>query len=243
MADHCPPVAAALPNRLRQGLQAAWPICFGYVPIGLAFGVLASQAGLSLLQIGLMSLIVFAGSSQFIAVSMLQSSASPLAIVTTTFVVNLRHVLMSAALAMHLRGTAKLPLAGFAYGVTDESFAVNQARFVGGVWDLHRSMVVNTTANWVWIASTVAGGALGTLLPAGALGLDYALTAMFIGLLTMQLRSRLSAWVALLAGVLAGVLASYLPGNLHVVAAAAIAATVGTMVKRQGGKRSTRAVI
>lgn len=222
---------------LRQGLQAAWPICFGYVPIGLAFGVLASKAGVSLTQIGLMSLLVFAGSSQFIAVSMLHGGASPLAIVSTTLVVNLRHVLMSASLAMHVRGAPRLRLAAFAYGVTDESFAVNQARFMTGAWDLPRSMVVNTVANWVWIGCTVAGGAVGELLPAGVLGLDYALTAMFIGLLTMQLRSRLSIWVALLAGGLAGLLAPLLPGNVHVVAAAAIAATVATVLKRWGGRR------
>ncbi len=52
------------------GIAAAWPICLGYAPIGLAFGVLAQKAGLTPLEIGLMSVIVFAGSSQFIAVSM-----------------------------------------------------------------------------------------------------------------------------------------------------------------------------
>jgi len=56
-------------STLKDGIRAAWPICLGYVPIGLAFGVLAQKAGLSPLAIGLMSLLVFAGSSQFIAVA------------------------------------------------------------------------------------------------------------------------------------------------------------------------------
>ena len=82
----------------KEGLNAGWPICLGYVPIGMAFGVLAQKAGLTPLQIGLMSIMVFAGSAQFIAVSMLTGGASVPAIITTTFVVNLRHVLMSSAL-------------------------------------------------------------------------------------------------------------------------------------------------
>jgi predicted branched-subunit amino acid permease len=61
---------------IRDGVAAAWPICLGYAPIGLAFGVLAQKAGLTPAEIGLMSLLVFAGSAQFIAVSMLSGGAS-----------------------------------------------------------------------------------------------------------------------------------------------------------------------
>ena len=61
---------------LKEGLNAGWPICLGYLPIGMAFGVLAQKAGLTPVQIGMMSILVFAGSSQFIAVSMLAAGAS-----------------------------------------------------------------------------------------------------------------------------------------------------------------------
>ena len=59
---------------LKEGLNAGWPICLGYLPIGMAFGVLAQKAGLTPFQIGLMSIMVFAGSAQFIAISMLASN-------------------------------------------------------------------------------------------------------------------------------------------------------------------------
>ena len=114
---------------IKAGLHAGWPICLGYVPIGMAFGVLAQKAGLTPFQIGLMSILVFAGSAQFIAVSMLTGGASAPAIIATTFVVNLRHVLMSSALAIYLRTAHRGLLALFAYGVTDESFAVNLPLF------------------------------------------------------------------------------------------------------------------
>ncbi len=127
---------------LKEGLNAGWPICLGYLPIGMAFGVLAQKAGLTPLQIGLMSIMVFAGSAQFIAVAMLAGGASAPAIITTTFVVNLRHVLMSSALAVYLRAAHRGLLALYAYGVTDESFAVNLPRFNAGNWSLSRALVV-----------------------------------------------------------------------------------------------------
>ena len=136
-----------------QGAAAAWPICLGYMPIGLAFGVLAQKAGLLPLEIGLMSVIVFAGSSQFIAVSMLAAGASIFSIVATTFMVNLRHFLMSSALAVYMKNADRKKLSFFAYGVTDESFAVNLSKFRDSAWDLdsalgHRRSIYPRACLW-----------------------------------------------------------------------------------------------
>ena len=188
----------------KEGLNAGWPICLGYVPIGMAFGVLAQKAGLTPLEIGLMSIMVFAGSAQFIAVSMLTAGASAPAIITTTFVVNLRHVLMSSALAVYLRTAHRGLLALYAYGVTDESFAVNLPRFNAGGWSLSRALVVNHAANLTWFISTVAGGISGRFIPEGAFGIDYSLIAMFICLLIYQIRMLVHLITALIAGLVGG---------------------------------------
>ena len=217
---------------IKQGAAGAWPICLGYVPIGLAFGVLAQKAGLTPLETGLMSILVFAGSSQFIAVSMISSGASALSIVLTTFVVNLRHFLMSSALAVHLRGTSLKKLALFSYGVTDESFAVNMNRFNTGPWDVNRSLTLNQVANATWVVSTVAGGFSGQFIPDGALGIDYALIAMFICLLVFQLRGGIYIVTAVIAGGVAVALSLVLPGNLYVVLASVVAATAGVVIKK-----------
>jgi 4-azaleucine resistance transporter AzlC len=217
---------------IRSGLNAGWPICLGYLPIGMAFGVLAQKSGLTPLQIGLMSIIVFAGSSQFIAVSMLAGGASALAIITTTFVVNLRHVLMSSALAVYLRAAHRGLLALFAYGVTDESFAVNLPRFNAHTWSLPRALVVNHAANLTWFVSTVAGGIGGRFIPEGALGIDYALVAMFICLLIYQIRKRIHLLTAVIAGLTAVGLALVVPGNTYIVIASIVAATVGVVIQR-----------
>ncbi|MBN2186901.1 MAG: AzlC family ABC transporter permease [Dehalococcoidia bacterium] len=216
-----------------QGLIAAWPICLGYIPLGLAFGVVAQKAGLYPLEIGFMSLLVFAGSSQFIAVSMLSSGAGAASIIFTTFAVNLRHFLMSSSLALHLGSVKKRILPLFAYGVTDESFAVNLSKFKSENWDIRRGFIVNHISNFTWVTSTVVGGYCGQFIPAEAFGVDYALIAMFIGLLAFQLRGRKYVITAVIAGALAIIFSLILPGNFHIVLASVLATTLGVVFTRR----------
>ncbi|MCK8602029.1 AzlC family ABC transporter permease [Desulfoferrobacter suflitae] len=222
---------------LLEGLRTSWPICMGYFPIGLAFGVLGQKAGLNPFQIGMMSLLVFAGSSQFIAVSMLSSGAEVMSIAMTTFVINLRHFLMSSSLVVYLQQAGWKFLSAFAYGITDESFAVNMTRFRANEWGKYRALAVNQWANAAWVASTVIGGMGGEFIPAGSFGIDYALSAMFIALLVFQLRGRIYVMTALLAGVLAVALALLIPGNSYVVLASLLAATAGFALKKYAQKK------
>ncbi len=215
------------------GVKAAWPIFLGYVPIAAAFGVLAQKAGLGVLDVGLMSLLVFAGSAQFIAVSMLDGGAGASAVVATTFVVNLRHLLMSSALAPHLSRVRHSRLALVAYGITDESFAVNHARFSRGGWHWRPALVVNQTSCAVWVAGTMIGAWAGRFIPQGAFGIDYALIAMFLCLLVFQLRGRRHAFTAVIAGALAVALSLVLPGNAYIIIATVAAATIGSLARRR----------
>jgi len=226
-------VKAGTRPEIIHGLIAAWPICLGYVPIGLAFGVLAQKAGLHPFEIGIMSLLVFAGSSQFIAISMLSNGAGAAPIIATTFVVNLRHFLMSSSLAIHMGSVKKRTLSLFAYGVTDESFAVNLSRFRDGNWDIKRGLIVNHAANITWIMCTIIGGYGGQFIPPKAFGIDYALTAMFICLLVFQLRGRKYVITAAIAGVLAIILSLTVPGNLYIILASILAATLGVVFTKR----------
>ncbi len=229
--------ASSKPSNLG-ALPSAIPIWAGYIAIGIPFGALARQTGLSPIEIALMSVIVFAGSSQFIAVSMFASGASILPIIITTFFINLRHLLMSSSLALHVKGSSKPLLSLFAYGVTDETFAVNLTRFAEGHWDMRRSLIVNHTSNIVWITSTIVGSYLGDLIPRGALGIDYALTAMFIGLLVYQMKGSLILLVSIISGLLAMIFCMVLPGAWFVVLSSVIAATIGVALTRCNVARS-----
>jgi len=218
---------------LRQGAAAAWPICLGYFPIGLALGVLAQKAGLPWWAVAMMSVLVFAGSAQFICVAMLSAGASTPAIVLTTFVVNLRHILMSSALAVYLQGVNRAFLALYSYGVTDESFAVNLTRFRMGDWGRWQALVVNHLANAVWIMATSCGALVGQFVPQGALGVDYALTGMFICLLVFQLQGRLYIVTGLLAAAMSVAWYLLIPGDSYIVGASISAATIGYLLKRR----------
>lgn len=225
--------------RLSDGARAASPICLGYLPVGLAFGVLAQKAGLSAGQIGLMSAVVFAGSSQFTALLLLGQGAALPSVVATTFVVNLRHLLMSSALAAPLQGIGARFSALFGHGVTDETFAVNLVRFRESGWDPLRALAVNLVSQAAWVGSSVAGAFAGQFVPRGALGIDYALPAMFLCLLVLQIRSRVHALVALLSGILAAVVYVAVPGNGHVIAASVAASLAGLVVlRRQAAKHA-----
>jgi len=217
---------------LLAGVAAAWPICIGFIPIGLSLGVLAQKSGLAPWQMGLMSLLVFAGGSQFIAIAMLTAGSSLAAIVTTTFMVNLRHLLMSSALSVHFPGASRRFLALFAYGVTDESFAVHMARFNQGGWDRRSARVLNQVTNITWIVCTVAGAYVGQFIPAGAMGIDYALTGMFICLLVFQLRGPIFVATAVIAAFCSVLAYLCLPGNAYVIVASCTAATAGFFLKR-----------
>ena len=218
---------------LKQGAAAAWPICLGYFPIGLALGVLAQQAGLPWWSVALMSLLVFAGSAQFICVAMLETKASIPAIILTTFFVNLRHLLMSSALAVYMPGIRRRFLALYSYGVTDESFAVNMTRFRSGDWDRWRALTVNHLANATWILATIFGVLVGQFVPQGAFGIDYALTGMFICLLVFQLQGRIYIITGLLAAIISVAWYLLIPGDSYIIGAAVSAATIGYFLQRR----------
>jgi len=234
MADPSP---KGQPGAIRAGLAAAWPICLGFFPIGLSLGVLAEKSGLAPWQMALMSLLVFAGGSQFIAVAMLETSGAPAAIVITTFMVNLRHLLMSSSLSLHFPAASRRFLALFAYGVTDESFAVNMARFNGGNWNRISALTLNQATNATWLFCTVLGTYVGQFIPVGGYGIDYALTGMFICLLVFQLKNAVFAATAVFAALCSVLAYLWLPGNAYVIVASCLAATAGFALKRAVRKR------
>lgn len=216
-----------------KGVHRALPIVLGYVPIGFAYGVLAGKSGLSDANTLLMSLIVFAGSSQFIAVGLFASGTGPAAVILTTFVVNLRHMLMAASLAPYLSGWKKRYLAFFSYELTDETFALHSAACTTLVDCKLEAISLNMTAQASWVVGTILGivasGLIGDVKP---LGLDYALAAMFIGLLVGQCENKVRVVTAIVAGAIATGL--YLLGfqQFHIIIATVLGATFGLGVEQ-----------
>jgi 4-azaleucine resistance transporter AzlC len=204
--------------RFRDGLVASLALVPSVFVYGSVFGGLAVQAGLHPVEIWLMSALVFAGASQFVAVPMIAGGASPWAVIVTTYVVNMRHYLMAATLAPSFRGFRRLGLAAVAHVVNDESFAIAVTRS-------------RPPDAWIYVGSAVAictaflgGVGTGTLL--GGLvadprryGFDFAFPAVFLALVAAQLQRRSDWLVAAASAVLATAIAVRLPGNWHIVIA------------------------
>ncbi len=221
------------PRPWLKGMLQAVPIVLGYIPVGFAYGVLAQKAGISTLNTILMSIIVYAGSAQLIAVSLIASGIAPLSIILTTFIVNLRHMLMSAALSPHLQEWRKPELAGFAYELTDESFAIHTTRLSDDSIPKAETFAINITAQLSWILGTglgiVGGQMIAEIEP---FALDYALPAMFIALLVMQIKNNIQLSVAILSGLAS--VALYLLGlnQWYVILATILGATMGVVLER-----------
>jgi 4-azaleucine resistance transporter AzlC len=211
-------------RREPSAFSQALPIVLGYLPVGFAYGVLAVKAGLSVANTGLMSILVFAGSGQLIGVDMLGAGAPPLSVIATTLVVNLRHVLFSAALSPYLRGWPKRRIARFCYQLTDETFALHATRFHNQQQSTAKTLAINMFTQSAWVVGSLAGAVAGGFVPdVKPFGLDFALAAMFAVLLVGQLLSPAHVLAGVLGAAIALVL-SQTPAAPYAILTAAIAA-------------------
>jgi 4-azaleucine resistance transporter AzlC len=218
----------------RAGFVACMPLWLGAAPFGAIYAVSALAAGLSWAQTLAMSLTVFAGASQFTAVGLFAAATPPLTIVLTTLVVNARHALLAASVAPFVRQQRPATKALLAFQLTDESYAIGMRRWLAGNGSVAFQFGSNLSLYVVWQTSTLAGLALGALLPdPAAYGLDLIFPLTFIGLLVPLLRERVSMGVAALAAVLAIAGAMLLPGSWYILLAGIVASGVGAVLSRK----------
>ncbi|TJY41120.1 AzlC family ABC transporter permease [Cohnella pontilimi] len=221
-----------------RGVRDCIPTLLGYLSIGFASGIIAKSAGLSVAEIALLSILVYAGSAQFIFAGMIASNHSAAGIVATLFFVNLRHLLLSAALSPYFQKLT--PFKNLLIGslLTDETFGVSSAQ---GAKEgaIHPSWMhgLNLAAYLNWIAANVAGACLGQWISdPERFGLDFALPAMFIGLLVLQMISRKkykSDILVALCAIIVGVGCEALFGkSVSIIAATITAATLGLVVEK-----------
>ncbi len=221
-----------------EGIKRATPIVLGYVPVAFAFGVLAVKNNIPPELAITMSILVFAGSGQFVAASLWGSGVGAASVILTVFVVNLRHLLMSASLATHMQQGSRLQRFLVGYELTDETFGVHSTAFRRG-WQLSFTTLYscNITAHISWVAGTAVGAYFGTLISdVRPLGLDYALTAMFLALLIPQIYSRLELWVAIFAGIVSVSLKLMGLGQWNVIIASVAAASLGLLLHKRKTK-------
>lgn len=216
------------------GLVAVVPLLLGAIPFGLVYGVLAVKAGIPPALAIATSVIVFAGSAQLLITQLVTLGTPAGLIVLSVAVINLRHALYSAALALPLRPLSMRWKVVLAYLLTDEAYAAALTRFASPAEATHRHWFLFGCGFglWaVWQAACIVGVMLGSEIPAGW-SLEFAGTLTFIAIVIPLLTDR-AAWTAMLtAGFLAIACAGF-PYQLAIVAAAIGGMLAGSWLDRE----------
>jgi len=212
------------------GAKATIPLIVGAIPFGIIFGTLAEPSGLSALGALAMSLFVFAGSGQFIALGLLAAGAALPIIVATTFVVNLRHLLYAANLVPKVRHLPQRWRVMMAFGLTDETFAAVSNRYMGNddVTHAHWFYLGSIVAMYSnWQLCTALGVGLGELFPDMTnWGLDFAMSVTFIGMVVPYLRNT-PMWAAVIVSGAMAMATVAMPHKLGLMVAALSGIAVG----------------
>ena len=212
---------------IRAGFLTCVPIAAGVGGYGVAFGVLASQAGLSVAEAALMSATVFAGAAQIVAIELWADPLPVLTIVVTVFAINLRYSLMGAALQPWFRYLDPRQIYASLVLMADENWALTMRELESGSG--RGAFLLGTgIAMWLfWVGSTILGAVAGGVVgdPA-AFGADFILTAVFVAL-AVELwdgHSSLVPWLVALAVAVGA--ASIVPGQWHILLGGLAAAVV-----------------
>jgi 4-azaleucine resistance transporter AzlC len=222
------------------GVRAELPLLIGVFPFGMIYGALALNSGLSPVSAQLMSSVVFAGSSQFIAAQLLHGSAPGFVIVLTIAVVNLRHALYSASIAPYVASLSTRWKTLLSYLLTDEAYAPSIIHYEKegitkyGHWFF---LGAGFSLWFTWQVSTALGIFLGSAIP-DAWSLDFALPLTFIAMVVPVLKNRPAISAALSAGITA-LLAYSLPYRLGLILAALVGIVVGTLLEASNSSKDT----
>ena len=179
-------------------IVATMPIMFGYVSGGIAFGLLLASKGIPWIFAPIMSIFVYAGSMQFIAIQFFLSNANLITIAIITLLINCRHMLYGLSLLDKFDLTGKLK-PYMIFTLTDETYAllttlkdpnkINKSKFY---------IYISALNHFYWVFGTILGAIMGNAIKFNTLGLDFTLTALFLVILLEQLRSyktRLPFWI------------------------------------------------
>ncbi|OYQ66925.1 AzlC family ABC transporter permease [Aerococcus sp. 1KP-2016] len=218
------------------------PIVIGYLPVGLACGLLLSDAGLAWWQVILMSTLVFGGSSQFLAAALLAQDANWIEIFISVLLLSSRQGLYSISLAPYLKTVPRFKAAWLNYMTADESYAVNIVNLRDSdethPWFINDALFV-ATATWLsWAVFTAMGAIFGTFIEIPEVISNFVMVAMFIGILVPNIRNRMMLTSMIGTGLLSIVLMMIFQSSYVIIMVTAITlAVVFYFLKRQDNQR------
>jgi 4-azaleucine resistance transporter AzlC len=227
--------------RVRRGVGLGFPIFLGYMPVGIAFGILARTLGFTVFEACLCSATALAGAGQFIALSFLAAGAGAAGVLIATTVVNLRYVLFASTLSTYVRDASTPMHAALAFSLTDETFAVNIADHRQGLATPASMVGVGAVAWTGWVLGTLVGAVgAGWIGDPARFGVGFAMPAMFTALFIALAEDWHHVVVGIVGGVillalpLLGAVGMHLESSWYLVIASMAAASVGAVLWREG---------
>ncbi len=214
------------------GARQTVPLAISAFAVAVVFGILARQVGLSLLASGLMSALVFAGASQFIAIGLWATPLPVFIIISTTLIVNLRHLLMGAALRSWFSGLSAPKAYSTIFFMTDESWPLAIRDFMAGGRDAAFMLGSGLTLFPCWVGGTVVGRFIGTGIQSKDLAtwaLDFIFTALFTALLVSMWRGKSDILPWATAVVVALAASRWLPGTWYILLGGIAGSLVGAL--------------
>lgn len=188
----------------RKALAAAFPatvpVLMGYLAIGMAFGLMLETAGYGVGWALLMSVTIYAGSGQYLGVSLLATGASLSQVAFLTLMINFRHLVYGLSMLEKFRGMGARKFY-MIFSLTDETYALlSSARAPAGVEEHDYYFAVSMLDHSYWILGSVLGSVLGSALGVDTTGVDFAMTALFLVIAVGQWKKAGSHLPALLGG-------------------------------------------
>lgn len=217
----------------KEVLKDCFPLSAGIIPFGLTCGILGRASGMSIFETTFMSLTVFAGAAQFVAIALIGSgNVGWAAIILTTFMINLRHLLMGASLSPYLLKLPRPLQYILAFLLVDESYALTMNRIESKGYDLKYHIGVCSFLYVIWNLSTFLGAFFCGIIPDPLeWGIDFVLPATFMVLLAPRLADRTGVLVCLVSALLSVLGALYLPGKWYIIIAAVAATLAGGFIE------------
>ena len=210
---------------MKAAFPGTLPVLAGYVVLGMGFGILLQSRGYSFLWAGVMSLTIYAGSMQYVAVDLLSSGAGMISAALMTLVINARHLFYGLSMLGKYREIRRNRKPYLIFALTDETYSlVCAARVPKGVDSAAYYFWTSLLDQCYWVGGSILGGLLGQVLPFDTTGVDFAMTALFAVIFTDQWlthKNHLPALVGVGVSVLCLVL--FGPDNFIIPAMAGIA--------------------
>lgn len=209
----------------RAAFQKTVPVMFGYVPIGIAFGFLLTQAGYHWIFAVLMSVFIYSGATQFLAIGFFSHNAAMVEIAATTLLLNLRHSFFGLSLIKKFSGIPRVkPYLVFA--LTDETYALLTAMDEPAPPSKARYYFFISILNQTyWVVGSLAGGLLGQAIKTNFKGMDFALTALFTVLVIEQYR-KVRSFRPFLVAAITGIVCLMFVGSQYMLLASIVTGTI-----------------